>query len=338
MACQQVCRFLLTRSSIEYNKKPGKPNVVKVIKDPQIPQDKVYLDDIYKSGTVTTAPGEPASSVSKATPKGKPKAGKPITKGKLLRPGGPGGGPSKLATRPTPSARPLPQSLPSRTQQSSVPPPMTSTSKTPMHPRVVPQPVATLNGVSHSRTESSSSVTRAPPPPPPLRPAAPAKDTYRALYDFNGQTTNELTLRKDEIIEVIQQEGNGWWLGKKLDGSAQGWAPSAYLAKEAPKPAPPPAPPAVVASMVNGNGAVPQPGARAKPTPPAPPSKRPAAKKPAPTPAPRDSAVSMSSVGGPESGRGTPDSGRPSLAGGLAEALRARQASMHGKRDEDDDW
>lgn len=101
-------------------------------------------------------------------------------------------------------------------------------------------------------------------------------------------------------------------------------------------PAPPPPPPAA-------NGA-PRPAAKAKPTPPAPPAKRPIGKKPAPTPAPRDSAVSMSSLGvNGDSGRGTPDStrsGTPSLAGGLAEALRARQASMQGKKntDDDDDW
>ena len=47
------------------------------------------------------------------------------------------------------------------------------------------------------------------------------------------------------------------------------------------------------------------------------------------------------------SGRDTPnnsvDGGKgdgraPSLAGGLAEALRARQMSIQGKRDDDDDW
>lgn len=58
-----------------------------------------------------------------------------------------------------------------------------------------------------------------------------------------------------------------------------------------------------------------------------------------PTLTPRDSAVSM----GSESGRDTPNSmasGGSSLAGGLAEALRARQASMQGrgKGGEDDDW
>ena len=76
---------------------------------------------------------------------------------------------------------------------------------------------------------------------------------------------------------------------------------------------------------------------KAKPAPPLPPAKRPAAKKPPPAPA-RDSAVSMTMNG--NSGRATPESGKstPSLAGGLAEALRARQASMQGKPQDDDDW
>lgn len=56
----------------------------------------------------------------------------------------------------------------------------------------------------------------------------------------------------------------------------------------------------------------------------------------------RDSAVSMTSADGSSgSGRDTPTSqasSKPSLAGGLAEALRARQMSMQGKKDEDDDW
>ena len=248
-----------------------------------------------------------------------------------------------MTSRPAASTRPLPQPIPQPMPSAqSQPQPTAQNTATPSRTsaqgRPVPQPVAALNGISHGRTESASSVTRAPPPPPPGRPAAPPKDTYRALYDFSGQSANELTLQKNEIIEIIQQEGNGWWLGKKLDGSAQGWTPSAYLVKEAPKPAPPPAPPAAVAPIVNGNGVVPRPGGRAKATPPAPPAKRPASKKPAPAPTPRDSAVSMSSTGGADGGRGTPDSGKPSLAGGLAEALRARQASMQGKREEEDDW
>jgi len=81
---------------------------------------------------------------------------------------------------------------------------------------------------------------------------------------------------------------------------------------------------------------------RGKPTPPAPPAKRPAAgRKPAPPPAPRDSGKSMGTATNGASGSGT-DSGRntptPSIAGGLAEALRARQSAMQKGKDDDDDW
>ncbi|KAF2203736.1 hypothetical protein GQ43DRAFT_478776 [Delitschia confertaspora ATCC 74209] len=297
-------------NTIEFNKKPGKPAVVKVVKDPAVARD-----DLYKSGTIHTGPGEPPNSVSKPTPKGRQVAAKPITKGKLLRPGGPGGGPSKLASRP---AQPKPQLQPT---------PVTSS-----QPRPVPQPVAALsNGTSHARNTSSSSVRAPPPPPPapPVAPPAPKEPTYRALYEFLGQSAGELSLKKDEVILVTQKEGNGWWLASRLDKSASGWAPSAYLEEVVNKPAPPPAPPAPPARPANG-------AIRAKPAPPAPPAKRPAAKKPAPGLETRDSGYSGSGASTMDSG--ARDSGG-SIAGGLAEALRQRQAAMQGRRPaQEEDW
>ncbi|MCJ1387433.1 class II myosin [Xylographa bjoerkii] len=326
--------------SIEYNKKPGKPTAIKVVKD-----NTVQRDDLYKSGTIHTGPGESPNSRSKPTPKAKRVPGKPITNGKLLRPGGPSGGPAKVASRPA-ASRPVPQQPP-RTQQAihqSLP-----VQSLPLQSRPVPQPIAAMNGISHGRTDSSSSINRAPPPPPPPPAAAPQikKDVYRVLYDFGGTSgTTELSIQKDELLEILQKEGNGWWLAKKLSGSGQGWAPSAYLKEEvsirAAQPPPPPPAPArhpIPAPQPATNG-VSHPIAKAKPTPPAPPTKRPAVRKAAPTPAPRDSAVSMT-MNGNGSGRATPESGKgsaPSLAGGLAEALRARQASMQGKPEEEDDW
>ncbi|KAJ4395146.1 class II myosin, partial [Didymella pomorum] len=147
---------------------------------------------------------------------------------------------------------------------------------------------------------------------------APKEPTFKALYDFAGQSAGELSLRKDEIILVTQKENNGWWLASRLDKSASGWAPSAYLEEHVVKsaPAPPPPPPARPA-----NG---------KPKPPAPPAKRPAARKPAPESASRDSGYS-----GSASETGARDSSG-SIAGGLAEALRARQMAMQGRREEGD--
>lgn len=299
--------------SIEYNKKPGKLAQVKVIKDPAVARD-----DLYKSGTIHTGPGEPPSSTSRPTPKGKQVAAKPITRGKLLRPGGPGGGPSKLASRPAQPRQTQPIATPAASSQ----------------PRPVPQPVAALsNGIGHARNESSSSV-RAPPPPPPVAavpaPPAPKEPTYRALYDFAGQSAGELSVKKDEIILVTQKESNGWWLASRLDKSASGWAPSAYLEEVVNKPAPPPAPPAPPARPA-ANG-----GLRAKPTPPAPPAKRPAAKKPAPAPAARDSGYSGSGASSNLDVGARDSSG--SIAGGLAEALRQRQAAMQGRKANEDDW
>lgn len=367
---------------ISYNKKPGKLATVKVVKD-----STVARDDLYKSGTVHTGPGEPPNSVSRPTPKAKSVPGKPITSGKLLRPGGPGGQPSKLASRPAPQSRPVPQAralpgggsqgvpagiptgnqgvpagmpssnrgipagIPSGNQGLPTGLPSTHLVNTPeaaaaavqaaLGHKPVPAPVAALNGSGLSRSGSG----RVPPPPPPPPPAvaAPKEPQFRAIYDFAGQTSGELSLTKDEIILVTQKENNGmfysirdmranadkypgWWLAKRMDGSASGWAPTAYLEEVVAKPAPPPPPPVQTRSMPpappKANGAV-----AGKKMPPPPPSKRPAGRKPAP-PAPGGSGS------GTDSGTSTPPTG--GLAGGLAEALRARSKAM--RQNDEGDW
>lgn len=213
--------------AISYNKKPGKLATVKVVKDTTVPRD-----DLYKSGTVHTGPGEPPNSVSKPTPKAKSIPGKPITSGKLLRPGGPGGQPSKLASRPAPQSRPVPQARPLPSGNSGIPAgipaglpssnqglpsgvPSSGLVNTPeaaaaavqaaLGQKPVPAPVAALNGTGLSRSGSG----RAPPPPPPPAAAAPKEPQFRAMYDFAGQTSGELSLTKDEIILITQKENNG---------------------------------------------------------------------------------------------------------------------------------
>lgn len=199
--------------AISYNKKPGKLATVKVVKD-----QTVARDDLYKSGTVHTGPGESPNSVSKPTPKAKSVPGKPITSGKLLRPGGPGGQPSKLAARPAPQSRPVPQArpLPSGNQglpaglpaaTVSTPAAAAAAAQAAMQQKPVPAPVAALNGTGHARTPSAGSARVPPPPPPPA--AAPKEPQFRAMYDFAGQTSGELSLTKDEVILVTQKENNG---------------------------------------------------------------------------------------------------------------------------------
>ncbi len=185
--------------TVEYNKKPGKPASVKVQKDPAVPRD-----DVYKSGTIHVPQGESPNSVSRPTPRGKAIA-KPITSGKLLRPGGPGGQPSKAATRrPVPAARPA--------AQTPRPVPAPAPAATSIHHAVTSHP----NGPSsHARNESASSIGRAgPPPPPPPPPAAapaavPSKPQAKAKYDFNSPNDNELNIKTGDIVEILKKENNG---------------------------------------------------------------------------------------------------------------------------------
>ena len=367
--------------AVEYNKKPGKPATVKVVKD-----SNVRRDDIYKSGTIATGPGLDPRSISKPTPRAKATA-RPIKSGKLLRPGGPGGGTSKVSSRsrrgPVAGAATTTRSVP-QSPAAGIPAPSTGRAlPIPGLAAAVNRPTAQIDGVngdaSHFRNSSTSSARNVPPPPPPpvaaRAPVASDKPQAKVKYDFSSPNSNELDIRKDEILEIVQKENNGmmifriicklilthtgWWLCKNPQNNAQGWTPSAYVEELlmeralAPPPPPPPAAPLVVAARpvreqtpaLNGAGRSSSPAMKAKPTPPAPPQKRPVAagRKPIAPPAPaRDSAVSLTAGGhsGQDSGRATPNSiGGGSIAGGLAEALRARQAATQGKKDdEDDEW
>ncbi|GAP85408.1 putative myosin-1 [Rosellinia necatrix] len=295
--------------TIEYAKKPGKMQVVKVLKDS--PQTV----DFYKSGAIHTQPGEPPSSVSRPMPRANPVPPRPIARGKLIKPGGPGGRPSRLtgarsnAGRSSSAVVPAPRPVP-------VPTPAAAAHT----PRPVPTPAAAFaNSIpSHTRNKSSTSSARPPPPPPPSPPKP--KIMARVLYDFASQRENELSIRAGDIIEVVQKENNGWWLAKS--GAGQAWVPAAYVEEQAPAssaivPRAPPPPPGV-----NGAG-------RNKPIPPA---KRPAtARKPGSLQA-RDSGMSMNGNGSDGSRSNT-----PTIAGSLADALLARKNAMQ-RKDDEDDW
>ena len=69
---------------IEYNKKKDKKAQIKFVKD-----ETVTKDDSYKSHVVHVPSGEPPDSLSRPPAKKKPGVVRPISKGKLLRAGGP---------------------------------------------------------------------------------------------------------------------------------------------------------------------------------------------------------------------------------------------------------
>ncbi|PNY24882.1 Myosin-1 [Tolypocladium capitatum] len=295
---------------IEYAKKPNKMQQVKVMKDSQ------QQADFYKSGAIHTRQGEPPNSLSRPMPRAKPVPPRPITRGKLIRPGGPGGRPSRLTGNRT--AQPRPGAGGAR----AVPQPPAAVRAAASAAAMAPvAAVAHKPLPSHTRNQSSTGgAARAPPPPPPAAPPAKPKIMAKVLYDFAGQKENELSIRAGDLLEIVQKESNGWWLAKNAQGQA--WVPAAYVEEQAaPAPAPraPPAPPP----------------AKAKPTPPAPPAKRPVAGRRPADLAQRDSGMSLNGASGSDGSRSTTPT--PSLGGSLADALLARKNAMQREK-ENDDW
>lgn len=209
---------VLIGPTVDYSKKKDKRAQVKFIKD-----ETVRRNDVYKSHTVSVPSGEPPNSLSRPPAKRKPGVVRPITQGKLLRAGGPDKK-SQSSSRPRPAAQPLPG------QTTSKP--------------------ALPHSSVHSSTPASSSAAKSRPPPapprvvapprPPSPPRQPAVPLYKAKFAFEGQE-GEMSLKKDEVVELVEKDDNGWWLVKK--NGVEGWAPNNYLELVPPQAATPPAPP-----------------------------------------------------------------------------------------------
>ncbi|KAK7007034.1 microfilament motor [Favolaschia claudopus] len=223
----QASISLLIAPTITYSKKKDKKAEIKAIKD-----ETVKKDDMYKSHAIHVQSGEPAASLSRPPAKRKPGVVRPITQGKLLRAGGPSDKP-KAVSKPKPAARPLP----GKSTTSAVGAPV-------IHAKpAAPKPTATTSAAAVRAPPAKPSAAAAPPPPPPPPPAAAKSSvpTYRAKFDFAGQE-GEMTLTKDDQVELVEKDDNGWWLVRK-DG-VQGWAPNNYLEEvvvAAPAAPPPPA-------------------------------------------------------------------------------------------------
>ncbi|CEH17465.1 myosin class i heavy chain [Ceraceosorus bombacis] len=209
---------VIVSNALEHSTGKDKKKIVKFQKD-----EAVQREDVYKSSTVTVASGEAPSSLSKPPAKKKPGLVRPITSGKLLRAGGPSNANRVAKPRAVPRPTPTPATLPSGRKAAA-----------PAAPAGIP----TTNGSSNRAAAPKRASVAAPPPPP-------AVPKYLVLYAFDTDQDGEMSLAKDEEVEVTQKEENGWWLVKK--NGIEGWAPSNYLEliKQAPKPkvAPPPAPP-----------------------------------------------------------------------------------------------
>ncbi|AJP40806.1 Myo5p [Saccharomyces cerevisiae YJM1078] len=220
-------------SAIEYQKKPGKLHSVKC----QINESAPKYGDIYKSSTISVRRGNPPNSqVHK-----KPRKKSSISSGYHAT--------SSQATRRPVSiaaAQHVPTAPASRHSKKPAPPPPGMQNKAATR-RSVPNPASTLTASkSNARPSPPTAATRAtpaaaamgsdrqanipPPPPPPPPSSKPKEPMFEAAYDFSGSgSPSELPLKKGDVIYITREEPSGWSLGKLLDGSKEGWVPTAYM-------------------------------------------------------------------------------------------------------------
>ncbi|XP_068217310.1 tyrosine-protein kinase Src42A-like [Palaemon carinicauda] len=64
----------------------------------------------------------------------------------------------------------------------------------------------------------------------PNNPETPNKRLYVALYDYDARTEGELTIRVDDVVELIEETTSGWWYVKRSEDEL-GYVPANYIAE-----------------------------------------------------------------------------------------------------------
>ncbi|CAI4048299.1 hypothetical protein SKDZ_13G2350 [Saccharomyces kudriavzevii ZP591] len=203
--------------TIEYQKKPGKLHAVKC----QLSESAPKYSDIYKSSTISVRRGNPPNSqVHK-----KPKKNSTLSSGYSASS-------SRTTRRPvssTPAQR-VPVAPVSRNSKKPAPRPPGMQNKVSAK-RFAPTPAAAARSATAAVTMRTNGQAHIPPPPPPPPPSSkPKEPMFEAAYDFPGSgSPSELPLKKGDVVYITREEPSGWSLGKLLDGSKEGWVPTAYM-------------------------------------------------------------------------------------------------------------
>ncbi|CAF0775067.1 unnamed protein product [Adineta steineri] len=54
---------------------------------------------------------------------------------------------------------------------------------------------------------------------------------YVAIFDYDARTNDDLTIRKNDLLEITLRKNAAWWKAKNENGK-EGWIPSNYVAKK----------------------------------------------------------------------------------------------------------
>ena len=59
----------------------------------------------------------------------------------------------------------------------------------------------------------------------------PRGPVYIALFDYDQRTSEDLSFRKGERLEILNDQDGDWWQAKSLDTGKEGYIPSNYVAE-----------------------------------------------------------------------------------------------------------
>ncbi|XP_004348329.2 myosin-1 [Capsaspora owczarzaki ATCC 30864] len=191
------------QANIEFSKKPGKKSVLEFAKD-----EMAGTEGVLKKGKIVVASGSPSNSVSDPPCRKRQAAAQPITKGRLLKKGGPSNRPANNGAAANGGG-------------------------------------ASASSASAAGKSAGSSKGAAPVAPPqrsdkPAAAASNAAPKFRATFQYDSTDPGELSFPEGAVLEVLKKDPNGWWHAKYQ--GQEGWVPSNYLvevieAKAAPAPA-----------------------------------------------------------------------------------------------------
>lgn len=68
---------------------------------------------------------------------------------------------------------------------------------------------------------------------PPLynKQSPPRGPVFVALFDYNQRTSEDLSFRKGERLEILNDLDGDWWQARSLDTGKEGYIPSNYVAE-----------------------------------------------------------------------------------------------------------
>lgn len=59
----------------------------------------------------------------------------------------------------------------------------------------------------------------------------PRGPVYIALFDYDQRTSEDLSFRKGERLEILNDQDGDWWQARSLDSGREGYIPSNYVAE-----------------------------------------------------------------------------------------------------------